>query len=52
MVDSGPANLANSIMAGDSRLTIYAQNTPPPSMLNPKAEGRVNVVCVGKWKPE
>jgi len=48
LVDSGPANLANSLYLR-ARLNIYAQNTPPPTMLNP--ENQTSVHYIGTYRP-
>jgi len=47
LVDSAPANLANSIKLKGC-LNIYAMNTPPPSNLNP--ENQTLVHYVGNWR--
>ena len=43
MVDSGPANLANSLTFGDCETVIYAQDTPPPTLLKAGANVRVQL---------
>lgn len=49
MVDSGPANLANSLKLRGP-LNLFAFGLPPASMLNPG--NRTNVHCCGTWRPK